>query len=306
MISKANTSEKGTPPTVSDRAVSCPACDDCLSEFWGSDRGFDIQRCSTCHSTFFARPITLQNDYGDYYPYLRIFSKKRILQERGIRRRQALKKLDTISAGLGHRPHTLLDIGSGPGYFASLMSEQGVKADCVELNLDARRVAEALFSLRVYALDKVIEDAYDAVTMFHVLEHIEDPLEMLLRAKTALRPGGLVMLHVPKSVTTADELNWAVRRLVNKKAERRGCLYLPDHLTGFTVEGLQNLAIRAGLSSTKVVSISKFDPEYDPALWIFNLKSPKYWAQETRQMIKGALDGLLDGGGWLRLTAKKV
>jgi SAM-dependent methyltransferase len=291
--------------TSSSAGGRCPACDSDLSEVWGVHLGVDIHRCSTCLSTFFDRPIVLANDYIDYFPDLRDSSNKRLFREREARRRQALAKLDVISSGLRSKPRTLLDVGSGPGYFASHVAELGIKADCIELNPDARRVAEELFSLRVFSLDMVTEGAYDAVTMFHVLEHIEDPLDMLLRVSRALRPGGLLMLHVPKSITLGDQVELLARRIAGKKAERRGCLYLPDHLTGFTEDGLQKIAARAGLSNTKIVSVSKFAPEYDPALWVFNARSPKFWLSETIQVFKGSLDSIFEGGTWLRLTADR-
>ena len=294
-------------PEHTRKGAECPACGSERALQRGSHLGYPIFRCSRCASTFFRRPIEYKNIYTEYYPYLKAFSKARLARERAARRGQAKAKLDVITRALGRRPRTLLDIGAGPGYLASLLSEFGVATDCAELNEDAREVAEKVFGLKIVSLEGAAERRYDAVTLFHVLEHIEDPSEMLAIARRQLVPDGLLMLHVPQSSTLSDTIDFKVRRLLGRKPERRGCLYLPDHLTGFTADGLNTLITRAGFYDVRIEPISKFHPEYDPALWIFNFGRPQFWMTEGLQTAFGLLNFMSSArGNWLRLTARNA
>ncbi len=95
---------------------------------------------------------------------------------------------------------TLLDVGCGDGAYLAVMKRLGW--DVRGLEPDPRAVQVA----RERGLD-VIEDtieeaplsadAFDAITMSHVIEHVSDPVATLVAVRRALRPGGLVVVLTP-------------------------------------------------------------------------------------------------------------
>ncbi len=100
------------------------------------------------------------------------------------------------------RPGRLLDIGSGAGTFLAAMrlrypawSLTGIEPDPRAAALARRSGATVIeATLDAAPLD---EREWDAVTLWNVLEHLPDPLAALRRARSLLRPGGVIYLTVP-------------------------------------------------------------------------------------------------------------
>jgi O-antigen chain-terminating methyltransferase len=98
----------------------------------------------------------------------------------------------------------VLDVGPGRGEWLALLAEAGVPAAGVEDNegmverLRSRGLA-VVHADAVRYLDSVPPGSLDAVTAFHVVEHLD--LEVLLALLTAvhraLRPGGLFVAETP-------------------------------------------------------------------------------------------------------------
>ncbi|UCE27804.1 MAG: class I SAM-dependent methyltransferase [Candidatus Coatesbacteria bacterium] len=94
----------------------------------------------------------------------------------------------------------LLDFGCGHGFFLSLLGDRW-DGYGVEPARAAARYASEIIGQNVYCgfLDEHNFDTgtFDAVTMFHVLEHVANPKGELGRINGLLKPGGYVYLEVP-------------------------------------------------------------------------------------------------------------
>lgn len=102
----------------------------------------------------------------------------------------------------------VLDVGSGGGEFSHLLSKLGLEVSGVEPN-----VGYAEYSRREYALnihrgfigEVPLEAASrDLVTMWHVLEHTEDPRAVLRRLREVLVTGGTLVVEVPNIESTSQ------------------------------------------------------------------------------------------------------
>ena len=96
---------------------------------------------------------------------------------------------------------SILDVGCGPGQFASLCVDLGhtyVGADFSEVAVNRGRqiIPEATFHLVDFTEDKTMltKGDYDAATFIEFLEHIEEDLEIL----SSVPSGKKVVLTVPK------------------------------------------------------------------------------------------------------------
>lgn len=96
------------------------------------------------------------------------------------------------------------------------------------------------------ALDAVLPAAvYDAVTLWHSLEHLDDPLAALRHLRPALRPGGILLVEVPNAA------GWAARGSGAYWLH----LDLPRHRFHFTPASLRLLLKKAGFEGATIEPI---------------------------------------------------
>ena len=141
---------------------------------------------------------------------------------------------------LRHKVTSILDIGCGPGQFASLLSENADNIQYLGLDFcaEAIRMAESVcpacrFLEADVFVDRNLEDLdYDAIVSLEFLEHVEDDVPVLQR----IRPGTLFIGSVPNFPSASH-----VRHFTNAEevTERYGQLF-----SGFTVH--KHLLSRAG------------------------------------------------------------
>ena len=129
---------------------------------------------------------------------------------------------------------SLLDIGCGDGRFINLVGDR-LKATGIDFNLKAIQSARMKRGINVYQatfeefIERFPERRYDVVTMFHILEHMESPDELIGNVKKTLNPNGLVFISVPNP--NRWTLHW-VREVWD---------YPPHHLTRWSSHNLRVL-----------------------------------------------------------------
>lgn len=128
----------------------------------------------------------------------------------------------------------VLDIGCGRGVMLRALLDLGHEAHGVEIAPEAASGADPRAQIRIapqLAKASYEENSFDAVIMWHVLEHLPHPDEALAEIRRILRPGGRLILAVPNFGSLQS------RRTGNDWFH----LDLPRHLYHFTPETLQRL-----------------------------------------------------------------
>jgi SAM-dependent methyltransferase len=145
-------------------------------------------------------------------------------------------------------PARLLDIGAGRGRFVRAAIAAGYEASGIEPS--ARGVAGAR-SIgapvgQVGIGDAVIAaDSLEAATLWHVLEHLDDPGAALRRIAGWLAPGGALLVGVPNLAS--------LQALVG--GERWYHLDVPRHRVHFTPAGLQTLLRATGFEPVRTAHV---------------------------------------------------
>jgi len=110
-------------------------------------------------------------------------------------------RLDLFEKILGPERRDILEIGSGPGFFLQRASERGWKGVGFEPSVKAAQYSKSLgLDIRNEILSAEVAydlDPFDVVYMNEVLEHIPNPLEMLVLSQGLLKLGGLLCVIVP-------------------------------------------------------------------------------------------------------------
>jgi 2-polyprenyl-3-methyl-5-hydroxy-6-metoxy-1,4-benzoquinol methylase len=141
----------------------------------------------------------------------------------------------------GSRPGKLLDVGCGNGGFLATMQELGWEVAGVEPDGQATKVAREQFGLSVHegSLEEAgfPDDAFDAVTMSHVVEHLPDPISTLTECRRILKKGGRLVMTTPNIKSLGHQLY---------REAWRG-LEVPRHLFLFSPAALRQSVERSGL-----------------------------------------------------------
>lgn len=142
-------------------------------------------------------------------------------------------------------PARLLDAGAGRGRFVAAARRAGYDADGIEPD-PARAAAAAQRGVALAVTDletaSVEPGSLDVVSLWHVLEHLEDPNAGVREVARWLRPGGVILVGVPNLASLQARLGGA----------RWYHLDLPRHRTHFTPAGLEVLLRRHGLQVRSV------------------------------------------------------
>jgi SAM-dependent methyltransferase len=156
-------------------------------------------------------------------------------------------------------PGRLLDVGAGRGRFVAQARAAGWYAHGIE---PSRRGIEGARAIGIELVRGGIDDAevpagsLDAATLWHVLEHVEDPGAALERIAGWLRPGGMLVVGVPNLASVQARIGGA----------RWYHLDVPRHRTHFTVAGLEALLRAHGLEP---VATRHVLAEHNPfGLWV--------------------------------------
>ena len=113
-----------------------------------------------------------------------MLGKKRLLVEKAAETR------------MGH----ILDVGTGTGYFLNEMSQNGWQVTGTEKSADARRFVNSEFGFEILETEQLFqlpEKSFDAITLWHVLEHIHRLEENMQAFQRILKKEGKLLIAVP-------------------------------------------------------------------------------------------------------------
>jgi 2-polyprenyl-3-methyl-5-hydroxy-6-metoxy-1,4-benzoquinol methylase len=133
-------------------------------------------------------------------------------------------------------PKTVLDVGTGGGEFAYLIKSLGHDLYGIEPNKGYAEysIAEYALNLQIgFIQDNTFNPAsFDVITIWHVLEHTEDPYTVLHTLQGLLKPEGILVVEVPN---------------IEASCQSPKSTFHAAHLYNFNLATLQKLGEKAGL-----------------------------------------------------------
>jgi 2-polyprenyl-3-methyl-5-hydroxy-6-metoxy-1,4-benzoquinol methylase len=142
-----------------------------------------------------------------------------------------------------------LDIGTGGGRYAASLKRLGWQVTGVEFDPTAARNTAERYGLAV--MTGTLEDAqfssgsFDFISMFHVIEHLPDPVETLRECYRVLKPGRRIMLRTPNFDSLTRQRFGKFWRGVEA----------PRHLCLFNHDSLRNALSAAGFRVVRATTI---------------------------------------------------
>ncbi len=194
--------------------MSCPVCLNAATApalrgtdllFETTSKTFTLDSCSVCRCLFL-NPMPGEEEIAGFYPNQYWWSGARsglLKKLEAVYRRRALRgHVSFISKAAANRTGLdLLDVGCGSASLLGLMKQRGFRVMGVDFSSEAAAVAKT--ENGVHVIVGSLEDAalpdrsFDIVTLFHVMEHVTNPRDVLKEVARILKPEGSVVLQVP-------------------------------------------------------------------------------------------------------------
>ena len=208
-----------------ERLDNCPVCQ--KTEFKNklvvedktvSHESFAIVQCAACGFQF-TNPRPGADEIGRYYESDEYVSHNSgagglINQAYKVARFFTMRRKVGLLNKLAPRRGKLLDYGCGTGHFLAAAKSAGWQVAGLEPNARARTEASERLGQPVGegSLESFEPGSFDAITLWHVLEHVHTLNETLAQLIRLLRPDGVLLIAVP-NVESLDAQhyreNWA-------------------------------------------------------------------------------------------------
>lgn len=221
-----------------------------------------LRVCAACDHTWLERKILDEK----YYDSLIVHTRPEKLQSR-IQNSQ-----DRIRTIRKHIPiHTLCDIGTGEGTFLEVLKGEGINTGygiepSEEGVTHAAKVGTPVYKGGISDIPRLLkEHPADVLTMFHVIEHLDDPLSDMKLLFDAMNSGTYLVIETP-------DIHGYTPSTIGDAWK----LFYPEHLTYFSRRSLRTLLEKTGFN-TVAQGRRDFDPHHFPvtdALFRLGLKKP--------------------------------
>jgi 2-polyprenyl-3-methyl-5-hydroxy-6-metoxy-1,4-benzoquinol methylase len=159
--------------------------------------------CGYC-KTLFLYPRPLSNKLTEYYQKNFSFQNG-LINEDKIRKKakSTLKQLRNLKSD----GKTLLDIGSGYGFFLDEAQKTGLTPTGLEPSKKLHNYSKKFDHLnnRIISIGQSLDQYYknntnkkfDFVTVIHVIEHLDDPILLVHKALSLLKKNGILYIETP-------------------------------------------------------------------------------------------------------------
>jgi len=232
----------------------CALCGGAAQRPRFAEGGFRVVACGDCGLVYVTprlRPERLPEVYdADYWrsaaPSRRGYAD--YAAEGPLYRRTFARRLRRLARHLGP-PGRVLDVGCAAGFFLEVMRDRGWEVAGVEPSAAIAGAArERVGAERIHAgtLETAPFDAgrFDLVTLWDVVEHVADPVDLLRRAARLLAPEGLLVLET-------QDVGSPVARALGRRWHHFKHL---EHLYHFDRRTVEALLRRAGLAPVEITA----------------------------------------------------
>ena len=232
--------------------TSCPICaSDLIQEqlsakdYTVSQKQFSIWQCNAC-TVRFTQDVPGQDAIGEFYASENYIShsdtKKGIINSlyHLVRKRTLGSKRRLVINEVGMLKGKILDIGCGTGAFLNTMKEAGWSINGLEPDTLSRTKAVELYEIHPQSSEKLFDlkpSTFNAITMWHVLEHVHELHAYIKKIGELLAANGKLFIAVPNYTSTDAEIYGAYWAAYDT----------PRHLYHFSPQSMEKLVSMHGL-----------------------------------------------------------
>lgn len=219
---------------------ACPACGSVIADrlFEVEEGSGDIVVCACGLGRLW--PLPSPEELEQFYPpayYGQSGGKFSPLLESAVRL-LASRRVRYLARGLPQGAR-ILDVGCGRGVGLGQLADRGLRVCGFDISTEAVEGCDERAEIKVASNLQQAEfpaESFDRIVIWHVLEHVSDPDELLKETHRLLRPGGSVIVAIPNF--SSWQASWAGADWFH--------LDLPRHLYHFPVPVVRRMLTNAG------------------------------------------------------------
>ena len=242
---------------------------------------FQIHECQKC-GLLFTEPRPAKDKIGEYYKSEEYYSHQENKQGFIPKVYESVKSINLKQkykiATKGMKAGKVLDIGCGVGDFLHTMEKHGWECTGVEPSEEAKTIARKRIKANLYAPEEINQmpnASFDIITMWHVLEHVDDLKWEMEQLARLIKPNGRIVIAVPNYKSYDAEYY----------KELWAAYDVPRHLNHFNKKTLSNIFKTNGLNLLKTNKLI-WDAYY------ISFMSEQY-RHHKLPLLKGAFRGLI-------------
>ena len=174
-----------------------------LKDYFLTQEPFEIMVCEDC-GLLYTTPKPSDEKLGEYYKSEEYYSHQENKKGFIPRIYEAVKSVNLkhkiAIATEGKKHGELLDIGCGVGDFLHLAEQNGWQCTGAEPSEDAAAIAKNRVKgeiMQPIDLEKLPNESFDVITMWHVLEHVSDLQWQVNQLNRLLKKGGRLVIALP-------------------------------------------------------------------------------------------------------------
>jgi SAM-dependent methyltransferase len=207
-----------TEPTAT--TAPCPLCGrPAAVSFGGQDwllreggRRFHYEECNRCGLRF---SVPMPDDDETAWLYTGRYDYAWFARRSGLKKIQAWHRslrIRSLLRASGQMPRgtRLLDVGCGHGWFVDAARRRGWQAEGIDLS-ESDSLSDAPIHQGSLVSNDLPRGSFDVITIWHGLEHMNNPRESLAGLANLLAPGGVCLIALPNLDSTAyrrDQQDW--------------------------------------------------------------------------------------------------
>lgn len=272
----------------------CPVCDATeflpfltCTDFFVSSEQFNIKQCNTCGFKI-TENIEDEENIGRYYQSENYIShsntSKGLVNSvyHGVRKYMLGRKRRLVETATSLKKGSVLDVGTGTGFFLNEMQKSGWQVTGTEKSSEARDFAKKEFRIENLPSENIFElqeNSFDVITLWHVLEHIHLLDKNMVTFYKLLKNNGKLVIAVP-NYNSYDARYYK---------EFWAAWDVPRHIWHFSPEQMKKLGAKHGFNLVKLHAMP-FDSFY------VSMLSEKY-KKSGFALFKGILIGKIS---WLK------
>jgi SAM-dependent methyltransferase len=263
---------------------TCPICSNSNTVLWSAARDYEYFstgktyeyfQCTDC-GTLFIDPLPT-DELAIIYPsnyYSFVTTKKNAVWR--IKEWLDKRKLRSVLQGLKADEISVLDVGGGTGWLSTLVRQTDPRVkftQIVDIDQAAKYKAEQeghdYFQGRLE--DFTTDKKFDLILLLNLIEHVAEPVSVLKKAGSLLRPGGVILIKTPNTQSLDA-------RIFHRSYW--GGLHCPRHWVIFSEKSFRKAAALSGLF------VKSLDYTQGGPFWAFSIIIAFYrkgWLKVSRE-----------------------